>query len=72
MNSNLRFEASMMKPSSRRSKWIYGTHDVELGRGSYAILKVLQAEESDVPVWKTRGSDFHRSDLNPIHGKGYV
>jgi hypothetical protein len=35
------FEASMMKPSSRRLKWIYEMHDLELGRGSYDILKMF-------------------------------
>jgi hypothetical protein len=61
MNPNWRFEASMMKPSSRRSKWIYGTHDLELRRGNYDILKTAKPE---VPVWETEGSGFHRSDLN--------
>jgi hypothetical protein len=31
-------------------KWIYGTHDLELGRGSYDILKILQAAKPEVPV----------------------
>jgi hypothetical protein len=30
MNSNRKFEASMMNTSSRRSKWIYGTYDLKL------------------------------------------
>ena len=51
INSNWRFEASMMKPSSRRSKWIYGTHDLELGRGSYDILKMLQSAKPEGPVF---------------------
>jgi hypothetical protein len=37
----------MIKPSLRRSKWIYGTHDLGLGRGSYAILKMLQAAKPE-------------------------
>jgi hypothetical protein len=51
MNSKLIFEASMMKPLLRRSKWIYGTLVLELGQRSYDILKVLQ-------VVKTIGSDL--------------
>jgi hypothetical protein len=51
MNSNQRSEAFMMKPSSRWSKWVYGTHDLELGRGSYGILKMLQAAKPKVPVF---------------------
>jgi hypothetical protein len=54
----------MMKPLLRRSRWIYETHDLELGRESYGILKMLQAVKSEVPVWETGGSGFHGSDLN--------
>jgi hypothetical protein len=54
----------MMKPSSRRSIWIYGIHDLELGRGSYDILKMHQAVKLEVPVWETRGSGFLISDPN--------
>jgi hypothetical protein len=57
MNSNWRFEASMVKASSRRSQWIYEAYDLELKRGCYDILKVLEST-------KTGGSDFHRSDSN--------
>jgi hypothetical protein len=41
----------MMKPSSRRSKWIYGMHDLELERGNYGILKMLQAAKLEGPVF---------------------
>jgi hypothetical protein len=41
----------MMKISSRRSKWIYGTHILELGQGRYGILKMLQAAKPEVPIW---------------------
>jgi hypothetical protein len=44
MNSNWRFKVFMMKPSSRGLKWIYGTHDLKLRRGSYDILKILSAK----------------------------
>jgi hypothetical protein len=40
----------MMKPSLRRSKCIYGTHNLELGRGSYDILKILHAAKPEVRV----------------------
>jgi hypothetical protein len=40
----------MMNPSSRQSKWIYGTHDLELVQGSYDILKMLQATKPEVLV----------------------
>jgi hypothetical protein len=50
MDSNLRFEASMINPSSIRSKWIYETHDLELGRRRYDILKMLQAAKREVLV----------------------
>jgi hypothetical protein len=53
-----------MKPTSRQSKWIYGTHDVELESGSYGILKMLQAAKPEVSVWETEGSGFHGSDPN--------
>jgi hypothetical protein len=43
----------MMKLSSRRSKWIYGTHNLELGPGSYDILKMLQTAKPNDPVLKT-------------------
>jgi hypothetical protein len=45
-----------MKPSLRRSKWIYEMYDLELGRESYGILKILYLEKLEVSVWKTRGS----------------
>jgi hypothetical protein len=48
----------MIKPSSRRSKWIYGMHDLEFGRGSYDILKMLQATKPEVPVQETEGPVF--------------
>jgi hypothetical protein len=51
MNSNLRFDAFMMKPSSRQLKWIYGTHDLKLGRESYGILKMLQAVKPKGPIF---------------------
>jgi hypothetical protein len=54
----------MMKPSLRRPKWIYATLDLELGQGSYGILKKLQTTKSKVLVWETEGSDFNRSDPN--------
>jgi hypothetical protein len=50
MNSNLKFEDSIMKPSLIQSKWIYVTHDLELGRESYVILKMLQAVNPKVLV----------------------
>jgi hypothetical protein len=50
MNSNRRFEASMMKPSSRQLKLIDGTHDLELGRGIYDILKMLQVAKLEVLI----------------------
>jgi hypothetical protein len=50
MNSNCTFESFMVKPASRWSKWIYGTHNLELGRESYDILKLLQAIKPEVPV----------------------
>jgi hypothetical protein len=53
----------MMKPSSRQSKGIYGTHDLELERGSYD-LKMLQAAKPEIPVKEIGGSDFHGSDSN--------
>jgi hypothetical protein len=59
-----RFKASMMKPSSIQSKSIYGTHDLELGRGSYDILTMLQAAKPEVPIWESGGSDFHESNPN--------
>jgi hypothetical protein len=40
----------MMKPSLRRSKWIDETHDLELGRESYDILKMLEAAKLEVPI----------------------
>jgi hypothetical protein len=54
----------MMKPSWRQSKWIYGTHDLELGQGSYVILKMLHAIKPQLPVWETGESGFHGSDPN--------
>jgi hypothetical protein len=54
----------MMNPSLRRSKWIYETHDLELGRKSYVILKILQAVKSEALVWKIGWSGFHGSDPN--------
>jgi hypothetical protein len=39
-------------------------HDLELGRGSNGILKMLHAAKPEVPVWETGGSGFHGSDLN--------
>jgi hypothetical protein len=53
MNSNSIFEASMMNPLLRWSKWIYGTHDLELAWESYGISKILQDAKSKVPVWET-------------------
>jgi hypothetical protein len=53
-----------MKPSSRRSKWIHGTHYLELGQESYAILKMLKAAKLEVPVWKTGWSGFYGSNPN--------
>jgi hypothetical protein len=38
-------------PSSRRLKWIYRTHNLELGQESYVILKMLQAAKPEVPVF---------------------
>ena len=43
MESKYWFEVSKMKPSSRRSRWIYGMHNLELGWGSCGSLKMLQA-----------------------------
>jgi hypothetical protein len=54
----------MMKPSLRRSKLIYGTHDLELERGSYVILKILHATKREVSVWETKGFVFYGSYLN--------
>jgi hypothetical protein len=54
----------MMKPSLRRSKWVYGTYDLEVRQGSYGILKMLQAAKLEIPVLETGGFGFHRSDLN--------
>jgi hypothetical protein len=51
MKSNWRFEASMMKPSSRRSKWIYEIHDLMLERGSYDILKMLEVIKPEGPIF---------------------
>jgi hypothetical protein len=53
----------MMKPLSRRSKWIYGTHDLELVRGSYDILKMLEAIKPEVLVWKIGECDFYGPDF---------
>jgi hypothetical protein len=64
INSNWILEASMMKPSLRWSKWIYGTHNLELIRGSYCILKMIKAAKPEVPVCKTGWSDFHGSNTN--------
>jgi hypothetical protein len=41
----------MMDPSLRQLKWIYGTHDLELGRGNYDILKMLQAVKPEGPIF---------------------
>jgi hypothetical protein len=49
-------QTEVLKPSSRRSKWIYGTHDLKHERGSYDILKRLQAAKTKVSVWETGGS----------------
>jgi hypothetical protein len=54
----------MMNYTSRRSKWIYGKHDLELERESYGILKILQAAKADDLIWETGGSDFHKSEPN--------
>jgi hypothetical protein len=54
----------MMKLSLRSSKWIHGTHSLELGRGSYDILKILQIEKLEIPVWEAGGSGFFGSDSN--------
>jgi hypothetical protein len=54
----------MMKPSLRQSKWIYEMHDLDIGQESYDILKMFHAVKLEVPIWKTRGSGFHRSDPN--------
>jgi hypothetical protein len=54
----------MLKTSSRRSKCIYGTHDLELRQGIYGILKMLQPTKLEVSVWETGGSGFHGSDVN--------
>jgi hypothetical protein len=74
----------MMNPSSRRSKWICGMHDLELGRGSYDIMKMLQTAKLEVPACENGGSGFHGSDPNlsrdfiifdsdsPIHGNDYI
>jgi hypothetical protein len=53
-----------MNISLRRSKWIYGIHNLVLERESYDILKMLQAIKPEVPVLEIGGSSFHRSDLN--------
>jgi hypothetical protein len=45
-----------MKPLSRQSKWIYGTHDLELGQESYGILKMLQTAKPEVT---DQSLDFH-------------
>jgi hypothetical protein len=39
-----------MKPSLRQSKWIYGMHDLDIGQGSYDILKMLHGVKPEVPV----------------------
>jgi hypothetical protein len=39
-------------------------HDLELGRGSYGILKMLQGVKLEVPVWEVGGSGFHELDPN--------
>jgi hypothetical protein len=54
----------MTKHPSRRSKWIYETHKLELGQRNYVILKMLQTTKPEVPVWETRGFGFH--GLDPI------
>jgi hypothetical protein len=54
----------MMNPSSIQSKWIYRTHDLKLGRGSYDIFKILLAVKPEFLVWETEGSGFHGSDPN--------
>jgi hypothetical protein len=46
-----------MKPLSKRSKWIYGTHNFELGPASYGILKMLQVAKLEVV-------SFHGSEPN--------
>jgi hypothetical protein len=48
-----------MKPSLRQSKWIYGTHDLELRRLKYDILKMLHTVKPEVPVYESERSSFY-------------
>ena len=58
------FEVSMIKPSSRQSTWIYGRHNLELGRGSYEGLKMLPSIKPEVLVLQTGDSGFRGSESN--------
>jgi hypothetical protein len=61
MEPNWIFELPMLKPSSRWSKWIHGTHNLKIEWGSYNNLKMLQAVEQDVSESETGRSCFHGS-----------